>query len=182
MRYTTKSEQVKAYREGGLVERCHTTPHIGTYNVAIHSYNLVGMILVLHPSPGVPLIQAAMSHDLPERWTGDIPYPAKFSYAPLDKASKELEQFIKAYTGTLDHLNDEDKKWLKALDLAELFCWAVDQIHMGNQNVRQITEVIHELIYAEWIPQPVKDFVSEYSPERLNDFIYEGAAHELEAD
>ena len=69
-------EWIQVMREAGSVNRCHTIKIIGTQDVAQHSYNVAMIIVAL--TKGLcssTLLQAALTHDTPELWTGDIPAP-----------------------------------------------------------------------------------------------------------
>ena len=57
-------DRLRARREGGLVERCHVIPHIGSYQVSSHSYNVAQIIRTFHSNPSLELIGAALDHDV----------------------------------------------------------------------------------------------------------------------
>ena len=124
--------------EAGNVERCHTTPHHGSYTVASHSWRMLTLLFKLHPSPGVDLIKAVQFHDVGERVYGDVP-----AYC---NDHGELEQHIRRKVFVDVSLDKEDQQWLYCLDKLELFLWCRDQIAMGNRNVEPILEEMKTLL------------------------------------
>lgn len=123
---------VYALREAGKVKRCHTVPCHHTPTVNEHSGNMVDLLLVLHPQPTMNLVRACRLHDTPERWSGDIPAPAK---QVLGKYLKEFEARSMEALGLGYTLSPYEFEWLHALDKLELLMWARDEQAMGNQNV-----------------------------------------------
>jgi 5'-deoxynucleotidase YfbR-like HD superfamily hydrolase len=162
--------QALATREGGMVERCHAMPKHGAYNVAMHSYNAVSLLLLLHPSPSITLIKAVLWHDVAERWTGDIPRPAKWASPDLNKADKELEMEIMSYLQLYEDLTEEEKNWLGAVDLLELFMWTCDETALGNASTIHMRQRLIKLFNeCEWMPRETRNFVMNFTWKRLPD-------------
>lgn len=128
--------QVLAAREGGAVERCHATPHHGTYNNAQHCYGAVSLLLILHPDPSVDLIRAVQFHDVAERWLGDMPATGKTG--PLRTEYEEAEATIQMDLGLMPLLDQESHAWLRAVDLLDLWLWAREQLFLGNFAAEEI--------------------------------------------
>ena len=166
-------EQIKAYRQSGEVKRCHTHFHHGHYDVAQHCYNMLGMYLVLVKEPDIRVVKAIMSHDMPELWTGDVPFPAKKIDPEMAAMLKRLEVFIHDITRTISALSAEEHKWLKALDMLELFMWVVDQMERGNRGMNNMYNTCKEVLNKDWIPEEVQFIGVQYEkdPSRLNDYI-----------
>lgn len=163
-----QNDRILALREGGQTLRCHTMPYHGPYNVAIHSYNAVNLLLALHPGePSLNLIKAVMWHDIPERWTGDVPSPAKWGNPELkrilDKAEErileylELDKFFKV-------LSPEETNWLTAVDLLELFIWGYEQVMLGNSFAVRLNERVIALFKEreDKTPFEVQDFLNNF--------------------
>lgn len=168
-------QKALALREGGQVIRAHTMPYVGAYNVAIHSYNAVSLLLLLYPGqPRVELIRAVMWHDVPERWTGDVPSPAKWSSSDLKEVLDNLEQKILDTLGEgelFTNLTFQESYWLTAVDLLELWMWGQDQAAMGNYAANKLMYRVFELIKSKWerIPKEVQDFITEFKWERTGE-------------
>lgn len=164
--------RVMIAREGGHVNRCHIVPTAGTYNVAIHSYNAVSMLLVLHPDPSRDLIEALLWHDVPERWVGDMPAPAKWYSSALGTAYSDAELEAGRTWEVLEgfeRLSDEDLHWLDAVDRLELVVWCHDQAALGNRHVQHFLPNLHKWYESNksWIPGPCREFYENFEWRRL---------------
>ena len=129
---------IRAARESAQVERCHTIPHIGSYTVGQHCYGALALLLLLHENPSIDLIKAVAFHDLPERWLGDIPGPGKTG--AIADAFADAESAIFTKLGMLFHLTDEDRFWLKLVDILDLWLWSLEQEVLGSRACAEIEE------------------------------------------
>lgn len=161
-------QQAIALREGGATSRCHTRPHIGEYNVAMHSYNALSLLLLLSPTPPrIELIEAVLWHDVPERWTGDTPAPAKWGSPLLKRVLDNLEQKVLEKIGLgelFKNLTTQEKLWLNAVDLLELFLWANEQVKLGNTFAQDIISRVVELFQSRGddVPKEVQNFLFDF--------------------
>lgn len=77
--------QLRAALEAGHVTRFHTRRVVHPQNVAAHSANVALIAYALSDGrPSAELLMACLTHDLEERWTGDIPAPVKWASPVLD--------------------------------------------------------------------------------------------------
>lgn len=163
-------DKVLALREGGNVRRCHTMPHLGEYTVGKHSYDAACLVLALHPEPSAELLKAVMLHDVPERWLGDLPAPAKW-YAPgLAKVYGQAEEAVERTWDIGWKLSTvSDHAWLNAVDRVEFWLWTHDQLAFGNQHIAVAKEAVEKWFAENWeqIPTPVQEFINEYRWKRL---------------
>lgn len=162
---------VRALREAGHVTRGHNLRHIGHYDVAQHSWHATVLLYALHPDPSPALVKAVMFHDVGERYVGDLPAPAKWASAELAKVHGELEDRALAQLGVTIDLPPEDQRWLKAVDLLELFLWCEDQLALGNRHVYRCHEAV-QLWFATNranLPAVVADVVEQFTWERTNE-------------
>lgn len=122
---------IKQLREAGAVKRCHT--HAGpTYNIAEHSFGVASILIALMPQrPSAELLRAALTHDVPERWTGDTPAWAKWASPELARALEALEERILESLGLEEELTPYEARWLKAADSLELWLWCKEQAGLG---------------------------------------------------
>lgn len=163
-------DTLRARREGGMVERCHTMPHIGSYSVAAHSYGVAQIIRTFHSNPPLELIGAALDHDVAERWVGDTPATAKWLSPLLRDALHTAEHKIQDRFGLDEALTQEERRWLKAADILELWLWAEEQVFMGNRCARNITLNIVEFVgnrAMELFPEPLFDLWIHWTARRL---------------
>lgn len=138
--------RTKFAREAGEVRRCHTMRIIGEYNVAQHSFNMVTMLLAFHPEASSELIKACLYHDLPERLTGDIPATAKWANIVSAEILERNEKAILKGVGCSYMLTVDETKWLRSMDIFELYLFCLDQHMLGNKDILVMTERIEKTI------------------------------------
>jgi hypothetical protein len=167
-------QKILGLREGGYVKRCHTLMYVGEYNNAMHGYGVASLLLVLHPNPSKALIEAALWHDVHERWTGDLPSPALGLSTQLRESVDILAAKAETQLDILqDDLTEEEYQWLKACDYMELFLWVVEQGQMGNRIIlnvlrKMLTELTKRRDEGK-LPQPIVEFFETFNWERLPD-------------
>tara|TARA_R110002167_G_C12707228_1_gene655142 strand:- start:35327 stop:35824 length:498 start_codon:yes stop_codon:yes gene_type:complete len=163
-------------REGSAVERAHTLPHHGSYTNGAHQYAATMLYLELHPDPQFKTVRAIMSHDLGERWCGDIPAPAKWSMTKVLRAElEELEFQALRSIGQEWNLTDPEARWLKAVDCLELWLWGQEQLALGNRNAQKVIDNIDRYFSLTKTPMPVPvvEFMADYHWHRTDDEIPE---------
>jgi hypothetical protein len=172
---TADIDRVLALREGGQTKRCHTHPALTHYDVAQHCYNMVALLMVLHPKPSMELVTEIMTHDLAERWTGDLPAPVKWRERAFANEAALVEDAVLKNLGynNQELLSEGDRAWLKALDSLELWLWAQHELYLGNQYMRGMIERL-DLYFSTRsdIPEPVAAFRLAYRHKRLEEDHY----------
>ena len=175
-----QQERLRAQREGGQVRRAHTTPHIGHYDNAQHSFNMLLLLYELHPDPSLELSKAIAYHDLAERYMGDIPAPALLEYPEIRDGIKQVEKEVAALMGLEIQISDDDKRWLASLDKLEHWLWCQDQLALGNQNVRahiaKLDQIFFDLAKQGQMPIQVVDFLAKFTWKRGTDGVPESSA------
>lgn len=168
-------ERLRLQREGGQVQRCHTTPHHGSYDNAQHTFNMLLLLFELHPDPSYPLIYSITYHDLPERIVGDAPATLARQRPEVKAAINRLSDDVQEKIAACFPLTEDERHWLKALDDLEYLLWVHDQLAMGNEIVRSKLEPMdccfQEHVAAGRMPDPVLKFWSSYKWERGPDVI-----------
>lgn len=174
----SKKDLLLVLRESGNIERCHNFPHHGSYSVGLHSYNVVSLILVLHPDPSVRLIKAAMWHDSPERYLGDLPAPAKWYNPNLHKEYQLAEDKVldrMGIYGLMTSLDATELSWLKGADRLELLFWCREQHTMGNHNVLNVYNKLMEWYEdkKDELPEEIREYfeVATYHLPRTEEII-----------
>lgn len=148
---------VEACRKAGMVRRFHTHTYvIGQQSVAEHSFNMLCLLMNLHPSPSKYLLFAILTHDLGEGAVGDVPSPAKWASPSLRAALDESEaaareKFLMDFE---PDLGEVDRFWLRFCDYFEGAMFARDQIVLGNRGCQIVFELYMTTIKKlrqEWI-------------------------------
>lgn len=173
-------ERVWAAREAGSVQRCHTLPHHGEYNNAMHCHGMVQLLLLLHPRPTIEMVTAITWHDAGERWVGDLPAPAKWYNEALAEAHHSAERRAQRLWGmATTALNDEEQSWLSGLDKLELLLWALEQEALGNRVATQVRVVVRNWFKEQddQVPDKIRDLALEIQWERLPDSREEYSHH-----
>lgn len=177
-----------AIREAGRVQRAHVIPHQGSYNVAEHSYNALCILFSLYKKientlPSYNLIQAVMYHDIPERWTGDIPAPVKWYSPKLKKELDRIEDKIFQKFGMsriFNELTPYEKDWLRFVDLLELYTWCWEQTVAGNglnvqDTASRVAVVLRDMqgLFPDWAVEYLKTLKSTRFAE-IDELLYGG--------
>lgn len=137
------------------VRRFHTQPRITEETVGHHTAGVLLALLYLEPDASREVLLAAISHDLGEYVTGDMPSPAK---ANLSRdAHIELKTLELAATRTMGvprtRLTQQEKKLLKLADLLDLAFSSFMEVEMGNRPARMVIRNVAEYIADGDFPQ-----------------------------
>jgi hypothetical protein len=162
-------DKLKVLREAGYVERCHTLPHVGSYNIAQHCYGALNILLLTHPKPSVSLIKAVMWHDAHERFLGDTPATALWADGEFARLYDRLGARIDRACGFEQKLTVADRMWLRAVDKMDLLFWAQEQLGMGNHNAAAVCGSLASWFSHNEIPLPCKEMIENYDIVRLPD-------------
>lgn len=136
--------------EASRVKRYHTVATISEQNLAQHSWGVAMIVGFIVPDalPDVRLgrvLLAALTHDLAERLTGDIPSDAKWENKDLDRALMRLEkEYNKAHEIEFK-LTEKEQSILEWADMFEGLLWTDHEIQMGNSRMM----LIHQR-YRSW--------------------------------
>ena len=159
-------DKLAALMTGGAVKRYHTAHTIRQQTVADHSHGVAMVVLTLRPLASAALIKAALTHDLAESVTGDIPAPAKWRCSGLKCNLEEMEREFDAKWEVDWVLTDDEKHLLKWADMAELVVFCLNEYHMGNRAIAGILST--GLRVLREYPSPSHEM--ETLREQLNDF------------
>jgi 5'-deoxynucleotidase YfbR-like HD superfamily hydrolase len=133
-------QRVLNTRAGGAVQRCHAIRHLGTYSNAEHQWGVAMLLWALYPERVASrIVWFALTHDVPEGLTGDIPSTAKVG-------ENELDHTINAefHLPVTDDLPDRDRQILKGCDTLDLYLWAREQLAQGNLYAQEVIDNIDE--------------------------------------
>jgi len=133
-------ERIEFLRRGMAVRRFHTVPG-ECETVGHHSAGVALLIATLNPFCSAALLKAALTHDLAEWVTGDVPAQVKWANPQLADDWEQLEQGImKEWNLDAGTLTPDELLWLKWCDTLDLMLHARDQMRLGNSYYRLIYE------------------------------------------
>lgn len=151
-----------AFLEAGKVTRLHTVPHLQHYDIAQHSWRMAMLLYALFPDPGPSkrLLWAVLTHDVAERWIGDTPTTIKWASPELTAALDNLEEQVNNFFGFKFKLIEKERRWLKALDLLELYLYCLDEIAMGNRHILQVRDECYKILSKhKEVPREVRTWL-----------------------
>lgn len=130
---------IQRYRNGNRVKRYHTVDTLVGETVGHHSANMAILcVLLSEDKPSVTLLMAALTHDMAEQFTGDVPATAKWESKELKSALADMERRFDRYWFNSSPLMPRELKVLKQADMLDLCFKALEELHMGNNQFRPI--------------------------------------------
>lgn len=138
---------IAAIAQGRAVQRYHTTPTLRPQSVGDHSFGVAMLAsLIAMPTIGVsvPLLMAALTHDMAEVRYGDVPSPAKRAveaklpgfralYGQLEQEYlKEREMDWEAM------LSADEKAVLKCADYLDGMMYCIQERLLGNRGIAEV--------------------------------------------
>lgn len=128
--------RIMSARQGGAVNRYHTTRLIMPETVGQHTFNMVQLAMILTEGQmSVSLFQAMLCHDLGEFVTGDIPSPVK-KMLPVEitdiLVGMEAEAIEKIHPNAPMDLKPHEVHLLMLCDNLDGLLKCMDELTMGN--------------------------------------------------
>jgi 5'-deoxynucleotidase YfbR-like HD superfamily hydrolase len=124
--------------QGGNVRRYHAKAIVKEQTVGAHSHRVaMWVVLLTNGTPSVTLLMAALTHDLAEFQTGDMPAPTKRKMN-IQEQFAAMEAAILAPEG-LDYearLSDDEARTLKLADAYDGLVYCAEEMRRGNNEMR----------------------------------------------
>lgn len=133
-------QRIHQARLASKVRRFHTCVVSKEESVGEHSLNVANLVLILTDGQASKdLIVAAMTHDMGEAMTGDIPSPVKRQLgAEVSGLINEMENRaiirIHPYLSDLK-LSEEEHTILKVADNLDGLMKCLDELYLGNRHI-----------------------------------------------
>lgn len=128
-------EKIKIYRRAGLVRRYHTEVMLKEETLSHHSANVAYICGVLTDNPSANLLMGALTHDMAELYTGDVPFPFKAGHPNVKEYLDRVEEKCLHDWGLHVTLTEDEERILKAADMLDLVLKSLDEMAMGNSLV-----------------------------------------------
>lgn len=150
------ADRVAAVREAARVERCHAVPHVGSYSNGAHTYGVLCLARLLWPREFPLIVDVILFHDIPERWTGDVPAQVMRTQPAVREGVNLMERRISQLLRLpSEHEMDPALRIIfKACDRLELYLWCREQLRMGNREVIGVMEQLDQVWEREPLPEP----------------------------
>lgn len=146
-------------RRGYNVKRFHTTHRTQEETVGHHSANVASLLLAIDPDISRACLVAALMHDVPEGYTGDVPAPVKWAHPEL---AAELNAAEMAHTEDVGlptpHLSPYELRMLKLADMLDLVLSSIEERGRGN-------------LYANELIRNGKKYISEMNLTRETQIV-----------
>lgn len=153
---------ITAIRRGLNVKRFHTVQRITEETVGHHSANVAHLLLRLDPNCRMALLVAALSHDIPECYTGDVPAPCKWDNPHIKAGLEECDEaYMKQYDIPWPELEPEEKVLLKLADMLDLVLSSIEEMNKGNSYARQLVSNGQEYILGMGLAPALMEKVNE---------------------
>lgn len=154
--------EAKLYRDAGAVQRYHTKRTHRVQSIADHTFGVLMLITQVGTDELLSgeLYQAALHHDLPELYTGDMPGTIKRAVPELGALMDRLETDLAPLYVEFD-LNGDQAALLKWADRMELVLWCMEEYRMGNTYVRSIIARGLGWINASYYPLCASELTAE---------------------
>jgi 5'-deoxynucleotidase YfbR-like HD superfamily hydrolase len=127
------------YRSGNRVKRYHTVDAVVGETVGHHSANMAILcVLISEQKPTATLLMAALTHDMAEQFTGDIPATAKWDSPELKQALDKMEAKYDRHWFNTNVVSSYEQRVLKQADMLDLCFKASEEVRMGNYQFKPI--------------------------------------------
>ena len=140
-------KQLEFMLKGSDVTRYHTLRTLQQETVGHHSHGVAMLVLLIKPDIHCDVVYAALTHDLAEHLTGDIPSPAKRLYGISDTVSGVENELIIESGWPLFLLTPSEQRVLKLADIAQGALFCAREVQLGNALMRTVFD--RYLSYAE---------------------------------
>ena len=126
-------------RKGFNVKRFHTSNRIQAETNGHHSANVCAIILRIDPNCSRDVLIAALMHDVPEAYTGDVPAPFKWENPDAKHALEVGEMdYVDKHSIPHPHLTDGQMQLLKFADMMDLVLSSLEEMGRGNNYAREL--------------------------------------------
>lgn len=126
--------QVRTLFDGSAVRRFHTMCTVTENTVGQHSHGVAMFCMLLEDgNPSAALLMKALTHDLAEQYTGDVPSPAKRALG-IRKEFGEVEEQLLATVEFSIEITEREEKVLKLADCADGMLFCARERTLGNKS------------------------------------------------
>lgn len=144
---------MRGARRLSYVQRWGIVPKLRPQSVAEHSYYValytmkICDILGLDHAVRFAALQYALTHDMAEAFTGDIPTPLKKRISNFTQAEVDIKEWMKVeVTNSNDHII---KPIVKIADILDAVVWLTEEKSMGNIRLDKLRSQMNKTLVHE---------------------------------
>jgi len=118
----------------GEVRRYHTTPGVPTQSLSSHQWGVAMLLQKFYPDERKEVLEYALTHDVAELETGDMPAPTKRKYPSLREILEKIETDVEIDLGIERGLSLVEYQRVKLCDIVESMWYCHLLIRQGNRD------------------------------------------------
>ena len=135
-------------------KRWHTHDMLKEQNLADHQWGVALIVMTIMPGR-YNLLKAALTHDLGEAVTGDVPYTGKKMYPEIKRLTEQAEYEFAVRYGTATSLTAEDAAILAWADMLEAYLHAKREVSLGNTTMKYVVDKALEALISMGSPNKI---------------------------
>lgn len=149
--------QLEAVLNGGNTARFHTVSTIRRNTVGQHSYGVAMLCFLLtQGNPSKQLLMAALTHDIAEQWTGDIPAPAKRALGIRAEFGR-IEDEVLGKLALSFPTDANDTIVLKLADAMDGMLFCINERRLGNTHVEAAFDNFSSYVKEQSLDEEQRD-------------------------
>lgn len=141
---------IKNVLMSGDVERFHAVPGITKQKLSEHQWGVSILVQHLYPNCRKEVVLTALTHDVPELVTGDIPATFKWSYPEVREFITKFENKIEKDWDIHFNLSSSEYDMLKICDMLEGMVYCIKRFKCGELNAATPFLEWAKVIDAKW--------------------------------
>jgi 5'-deoxynucleotidase YfbR-like HD superfamily hydrolase len=153
--------QLMKVREASRVKRYAVDPIIGEDTVGHHSQGVAVLMIIFLEDLSKELLKAAITHDMAERWCGDLPAPFKWANKDFCGKHAEYEAAKLIELKFAWQLSTLDTMYLRIFDVLDACLFGYQQYLLGNKHGAKIFRACFEWFSNNEMELPIPFEVSE---------------------
>ena len=131
---TKAAAQVRTLFDGSAVRRFHTIQTVAENTVGQHSHGVAMFCMLFEDGkPSAALLMKALTHDLAEQYTGDVPSPAKRALGIRQEFGVVEEQLLSTVDFSIE-VTEHEEVVLKLADCADGMLFCAKERMLGNRS------------------------------------------------
>ena len=147
-----------------FLKRHHRDITLQTEHLAVHHWIVAMLTIRLEPKISRAAIIYALTHDIGEHYTGDMPSPVKRSNKLVEAELELLESQHNPYYFIKDAISDGERELVHLCDILAYILFCLQEIDLGNGKYHsKLTSVLENIPEFELLDPILIEAVIEYA-------------------